>query len=131
MRTDFFSTTDPAARTDVPDKDFNGKIFVFIKYGYSINEDLDKDFIRDAGEGDQNGDNRLNLDIYEVRSVFNVGQKQLLENNFNIQFFKQNGIMIRNDAAKTGRYTVDFTGGLIMFYLREPFRELHLCRIRK
>ncbi len=33
--------------------------------------------------------------------------------------------MARTDAAKTGRYTVDFTGGLIMFYLREPFRELH------
>ncbi len=38
------NTTDPAARTDVPDKDFNGKLFVFIKYGYSINEDLNKNF---------------------------------------------------------------------------------------
>ncbi len=117
------NTTDPSARTDI--SGFAGKLFVFIKYGYSINEDLDKDTVRDAGEEDQNGDNRLNLDIYEVRSIFNIGQKQLLENNFNIQIFKENGIMTRENTIKAGKYTVDFTNGLIMFYLREPFRELY------
>ncbi|MBN2401632.1 MAG: hypothetical protein JXN64_04460 [Spirochaetes bacterium] len=117
------NTSDPSARTDITG--FSGKLFVFIKYGYTIDEDLNNNFSRDPGEEDQNNDERLNLDIYEVRSIFNVGQKQLLENNFNIQFFKQNGIMTRTNAAKIGRYSADFTNGLIMFYLREPFRDLY------
>ncbi|MFH0977076.1 MAG: hypothetical protein V1874_14940 [Spirochaetota bacterium] len=118
------NSSDPGARTDVIDQDFYGKILVFIKYDYSINEDVNKNFVLDSGE-DKNNDGKPNFDIYEVRSVFSIGQKQLLQNNFSIQFFKQNGILIKSDLIKTGKYTVDFSNGLILFYLREPFRELY------
>jgi len=117
------SSSDLAVRTDV--SNFTGRNFIFIKYGYSINEDIIiRNFSLDASE-DQNKDGKLNLDIYEVRSFYNVGQKQLLENNFKIQFFKENGIMLRSDLSKTGKFLIDYSNGLISFYLREPFRELY------
>jgi hypothetical protein len=120
-------SSDPAVRTDVSSSSisFSGKNFVFIKYGTSINEDSDSDFILDPGE-DKNGDERLNLDIYEVKSIYNIGQKQLSSDNFQISLYKQNSIVSKSDSIKIGKYKVDYTNGLIMFYLREPFKELYV-----
>ena len=112
-------SSDPSARTDI----YPGRLFVFIKYGYSINEDVDRDFILDAGE-DRNGDGRLNLDIYEVRSFYQIGEKQLLQDNFKLQFYKEGGILTRTDIAGLGRFIVDYSAGSIRFNLREPFRQL-------
>lgn len=112
-------SSDPASRTDI----FQNKIFVFIKYGYSIDEDSDKDFILDAGE-DRNGDGRLNLDEYEVRSVYRIGERQIIEDNFSLQFFKNNEIMRRSDVSRLGRYSIDYSEGIIKFSLREPFRQV-------
>ncbi len=113
------SSSDPSVRTDI----YPGRLFVFIKYGNSINEDVNGDFILNAGE-DRNGDGRLNLDIYEVRAFYTIGEKQLLQDNFKLQFYKENGILTRGDIASLGRYTVDYSAGIIRFNLREPFRQL-------
>ena len=113
------NSSDPTARTDV----FAGRVFVFIKYGYSIHEDIDRDFLLDPGE-DKNGDGKLNCDIYEVRSFYHVGEKQLLEDNFKLQFLRENGILTRDEIARIGKVTVQYSAGLIAFNLREPFRQL-------
>lgn len=115
------SSSDPAARTDVVP--FAGRIFVFIKYGYSINEDLDRDLALDAGE-DRNGDGKLNLDIYEIRSFYYVGEQQLIQDNFKLQFLNNGRVMTKNDTARLGTYTVNYTKGVIGFRLREPFKPL-------
>ena len=107
---------------------FDGRNFVFIKYGASINEDANENFTRDTGEEDKNGDGKLNLDIYEVRSVYNIGQKQLSSDNFRISLYRQSTIVQKNESANTGKYKVDYTNGLIMFYLREPLRKLYKDR---
>ncbi len=113
------SSSDPSARTDV----FPGRLFVFIKYGTDINEDSDRDFILDAGE-DKNSDGRLNLDIYEVRSFYRIGEKQLLQDNFRLQFFRENKTLSGTEISGLGRYVIDYSEGMIMFNLREPFRKL-------
>ena len=106
-----------------PGGDFSGRNFVFIKYGYSINEDADRDLALGAGE-DRNNDGKLNLDIYEIRSVYSIGEKQLAQNNFQILFFRENQVLPTGDRETLGRYTVDYTGGLVRFIFREPFRSL-------
>lgn len=108
---------DPAARTDV----VSGKIFVFIKYGTSLEEDVDKDYIQDQ---DTNNDGRINHDIYELRSVYFLGEKNLKRENLKVQFFQNNSILSNTDVLKVGRYEFNLEEGLISFYLREPFRSL-------
>lgn len=114
-------SSDPSARTDVAP--FAGRIFVYIKCGYSINEDANKNLSLDAGE-DKNADGRLNLDIYEIRSFYYVGEQQLLQDNFKLQFFSYNQLMIRPDVAKLGSYSVNYAKGIVGFQLREPFKSL-------
>ncbi len=111
-------SSDWTARTDV----FTGKLFVFIKYGYSINEDPNRNF-----GGDVNGviaDGKLNLDIYEVRSFYRIGEQQILNENFRIDLYLENSLLTAGESAKTGKYQVDSTSGIIQFNLREPFRQL-------
>ncbi|HPJ39085.1 MAG TPA: hypothetical protein PLT75_11610, partial [Spirochaetota bacterium] len=112
------ATTDSAARTDI----FPGKLFVFIKYGYSINEDVNRNC-----SGDVNSvvpDGRLNFDIYEVRSFYQIGERQILDENFKIDFYLENSLLTRSETAKTGRYSIDNARGVVQFRLREPFRSL-------
>ncbi|MCP4135623.1 MAG: hypothetical protein GY754_31940 [bacterium] len=116
------STADPSARTDV--SPFTGRYFVFIKYGYSIDEDADDDFTLDVGE-DKNGDSQLNLDIYEVRSFYYTGEKYLLSNNFRMQFFKENEVMTGSTVTALGSYTIDYARGIVGFTLREPFKSFN------
>ncbi len=112
-------STDPSARTDV----VVGKIFVFIKYGPSIDEDTNKNFVLDAGE-DRNGDGMLNLDIYEVRSVYALGDRNILDDNFRIEFLLDQSQLSRAEIEKAGRYALDPSSGAVVFHLREPFRQL-------
>ncbi|TAL38849.1 MAG: hypothetical protein EPN93_03725 [Spirochaetes bacterium] len=111
------SSSDPAKRSDAQ---FPGKIFVFIKYGYSIDEDADRNGLSD---GDKNGDGVMNLDIYEVRSFYHVGEQQLLQNNFSLKFFERTRLLTKTETGDLGSYTVDYTRGIIGFSLREPFRS--------
>ncbi len=113
------ATSDPAARTDV----FPGKIFVYIKYGYSIDEDQNRNFVLDPGE-DRNGDGKLNLDIYEVRSFYLIGERRILDENLRVDFYRENSLLTKDEAASSGRYTVDTSSGTLAFRLREPFRAL-------
>lgn len=112
------ATTDSAARTDV----FPGKLFVFIKYGYSINEDIDRDCTGDVNSVIPDG--RLNLDIYEVRSFYQLGERQILDENFRIDFYLENSLLGKSETLKTGRYSIDNSRGIVQFRLREPFRAL-------
>jgi len=108
-----------------PGGTFTGKIFVFIKYGYSINEDIvTKNLTLDAGETDRNFDGKVNLDIYEIRSVYYLGAKNLLASGFSLSFFEENQIMQKDDIALLSRYNPGLTDGVISFYTREPYRTL-------
>lgn len=113
------STSDPSARTDI----YAGYYFVFIRYGYSIAEDLDGDFVLDPGE-DINGDGTLNADIYEVRSFYNLGNRNIIPSRFSLQFFKENSILSSTELTQTGSYQIDHETGIISFNYREPFRSL-------
>jgi len=114
-------TLDPCAMPSGPGA-FAGRIFVFIKYGYSIGEDnINKNFSLDPGE-DKNNDGRLNLDIYEIRSVYSLGSKNILASDFKLKFFRENQVMQKDDIAALSRYNLELTEGTISFYTREPFR---------
>ena len=121
------STSDPSARTGTAR--FPGKIFVFIKYGYSMEEDvrdpgtLIGNFILDPGE-DRNSDGVMNLDIYEVRSFYFTGTRQLLQDNISIRFLSSSRDMTTAEKNTLGAFSLDYSGGIIGFNLREPFRQL-------
>ncbi|RPI96907.1 MAG: hypothetical protein EHM32_02455, partial [Spirochaetales bacterium] len=112
-------TSDPAALVPGdpahPGGGFSGKVFVFIKYGYSIHEEIGDD---------RNNDGKQNLDIYEVRSVYYIGQRQVLQENFKLQFFGNNQLLTRGETVKLGKYTVDYSKGTVSFHLREPFKQV-------
>lgn len=110
-----------------PGGKFSGKNCVFIKYSYSIDEDFDKDLVLDTGE-DKNGDGKLNLDIYEIRSYFYLGDRDILPDNFLLQFFNENRVMESGVIALLGKYNVDYAAGLLKFTLREPFRQVLTSR---
>ena len=110
-------SSDNAARTDL----FPGRIFVFIKYGYSLDEDVNRDWVPDA---DRNNDGKMNLDIYEVRSFYSIGDRRILDENFRVDFYRENSLLTKGEAVKTGRFTVDTSNGILAFSLREPFRAL-------
>ncbi len=113
------STTDPSARTDI----YPGRNFVFIKYGYSIDEDSNRDFALASSE-DRNGDGKLNLDIYEVRSAYYLGYRQIEQDNFTISFLRENSLLTKDNADRAGKYSIDYENGILFFNKREPFREL-------
>ncbi len=120
-------TMDPCALTDSdpkhPGGTFAGKIFVFIKYGASTNEDIvAKNFSLDSGE-DLNGDGRLNLDVYEIRSYYSLGVKQLVSGSLAIEFYDENSSMTGDEVLALGSYKVDTTTGILNFNTREPFRK--------
>ncbi len=94
---------------------FAGKIFVFLKYGYFITEQ--------AGD-DRNKDGKVNKDVYEVRSYYFIGDRNLLSNNFVLQFQDENRLLTAAEIKSMGNYSVDYSEGIIKFIYREPFREL-------
>jgi hypothetical protein len=122
-------TSDPSARTDVAE--FPGRLFVFIKYGPAMSESV-------SAYGayplqpivDLNGDGVCNLDIYEVRSFYYLGDSGLLVDNFRLTFYDENRVMSSRDVGgqaeidSIGPYSVDYARGIVSFNLREPFRYL-------
>ncbi len=110
------SSTDPSALLPGdprhPGGSFSGKIFVFLKYGYSLSNDPVP------------APNHPAPDVYEVRSFYNIGERYILPNNFSLSFFLENGVMGQNDIASLGTYTVDYTNGVIQFLFREPYKQL-------
>ncbi len=114
-------TLDPCAKSSGPGI-FSDRIFVFIKYGYSVNEDLNRNFVLDSGE-DKNGDGILNLDIYEIRSVYYLGAKLILASDFSLKFYNENQVMQKDDVRRLGSYKLDLAGGLVSFFTREPYRS--------
>jgi len=115
-------STDPSAHLGHPD--FPGKTLVFLKFGSSLHEDNDFDGNWADPADDKNGDGEPNLDIYEVRGVYYIGDQQLLNQNFKINFYDNNNLLRKTQVASLGRYTIDYNSGIIQFVLREPFREL-------
>lgn len=113
------ATSDPAALVPGdaahPTAQFPGKIVVFLKYGYSIHEEA---------ADDRNNDGKQNLDIYEMRSVYYIGQRQVLQENFKLQFYGNNQLLTKAETAKLGKYTVDYSKGTVSFHLREPFKQV-------
>ncbi len=91
---------------------FAGRIFTFLKYGYTLED------------SPVPGQDHSQQDIYEVRSFYYIGDRHLMPDNFSLRFFQENGIMTQKDILSLGRYSVDYSGGLIQFIYREPFREL-------
>ena len=110
------ASTDPSALLPAdarhPGGSFTGKIFLFLKYGYS----LDNDPVPPP--------NHPAPDVYEVRSFYYIGDRYILPNNFSLGFFMENGVMTQNDISSLGPYSVDYTNGVIQFTYREPFRQL-------
>jgi hypothetical protein len=110
-------TSDPAARTDV----FAGHLCVFLKYGLTLDEDPDRDY---TWNSDANGDGRFNHDVYELRGVFYLAERNLRAENMQLSFYDRNSLMPASSARRLGRYAVDFGAGSVRFALREPFRPL-------
>ncbi|MDR3238253.1 MAG: hypothetical protein LBT84_07100, partial [Spirochaetia bacterium] len=112
------SSVDPATILNHPG--FPGLNFVFIKYGTSMDEDLDRNGIY----SDINNDGRMNLDIYETRSVFFLGKRDLLSRNFSLKFYSRSGPLTDDQVKKLGSYSISYSNGTVSFNLREPFRQL-------
>ena len=108
---------DPSARTDI----ITGKIAVYIKFGTQIDEDINRD---GASDGDVNGDGEINHDIYEVRSAYMIGDRKILPDNFSFTLYGKNRSSLQTERSKLGRYTVDYSSGILFYNLREPFRPL-------
>jgi hypothetical protein len=113
------ASTDPSAILPGdprhPGSIFSGKIFVFLKYGYSLSNDPVP------------APNHPAPDVYEVRSFYTIGERYILPNNFNLSFFMENGTMNQSDIASLGTYSVDYTNGVIQFVYREPYKQLLLA----
>ncbi len=123
------STSDPCVLSPSDPKHpggiFAGKNFVFIKYGPSIDEDtVSNDLVFNIGESDRNNDGKVNLDIYEVRSFYYLGERKILQDNFNLRFYSENRIMTQAEVSSLGSYSINYTDGTVEFVLREPFKTL-------
>jgi hypothetical protein len=110
------ASSDPAARTDV----IPGKIFVFIKYGTQIEEDT----AHDGSGSDKNNDGRINHDIYEIKSRYYIGDKNILPDNCSLNLYRDNKYLTASDMRVLGRFNLDYQNGILAYYLREPFRSV-------
>jgi len=121
-------TRDPCALdpsdSNHPGGEFAGKNFVFIKYGESLNEDTEtKNFSFDSGESDSNNDGKVNLDIYEIRSYYYLGETNILSSDFYLTFYDDTLRMTTSQKDQLGKYSLDLDSGLVKFRLREPFKS--------
>ena len=90
---------------DHPGGAFSGKNIAFIKYGYSL-----------SGIGKR--------DVYEIRSYFFIGARNILPTGFSLTFFRENSKMTDAEVRELSRYSIDRGNGIILFSTREPFRRL-------
>jgi hypothetical protein len=87
---------------------------------------MDEDPDRNGSYTDSNGDGRMNLDVYEVRSRYYLGKKQILNSNFSIKIHSKSRVLSSSETAALGSYSINYSEGIISFNLREPFRT-HLA----
>lgn len=99
-------TSDPNAIVNHPQ--FTGKILVFIKYGTSAESVW---YLK-------------NIDVHEMRGIYATGLQQLRSNDVKITFFNNSLPMSKIEIAKLGKFTIDYSSGIISFFLREPFKSL-------
>jgi cell surface protein SprA len=85
---------------------------------------MDGDADRNGAYTDSNGDGRMNLDGYEVRSRYYLGRKQILNRDFSIKIHSRSRVLSSGETAALGSYSIDYSDGIIYFNLREPFRQL-------
>ncbi|MCL2154780.1 MAG: hypothetical protein FWH53_03860 [Leptospirales bacterium] len=116
-------TLDPCALSSGPGI-FSDRIFVFIKYGYSINEDTEPWQQIYTAEKDKNKDGKINLDVYEIRSVYSLGAKNIIAADFSLIFYEDDHIMQKDVISKLGKYRLDLVDGTISFYTRESYKAL-------
>ncbi len=110
------STCDPTAWQDGS----AGIIETFIKWESTLQEDLNYNGTQDIVIID---DNRLNLDIYEVRGIYDLGSQVIQEAGFQLSVVNR-GFETAGQLSQLGSYQIDFLQGIIMFNLREPFKQL-------
>lgn len=111
------ASSDPAVRTDI----IPGKNTVYLKFGTSIDEDPGR---TGSSAGDVNGDGKVNHDVYEIRSRYVIGDRNIRPENFTFTLYEGTKKAPASDKTKLGRCTVDYDAGTLNYLLREPFRSL-------
>ena len=108
---------DPCAVYPAPPQFTGDRIFVFIKYGNSINEDT-------IPWEDKNNDGKINLDAYEIRSVYGLGARNIIASDFSLNFYEDNQLMQKDAISQLGKYRLDLAEGTVSFYTREPYKSM-------
>lgn len=107
-------TCDPTARTS------GSVIETFIKWDGPLHEDTAENGGSDLIIID---DDVTNLDIYEVRGVYDLGADNIREAGFEISLIDRN-YQALSRFTDLGNYNLDLVNGIIAFDLREPFKNL-------
>jgi len=115
-RTSSASTCDTTAW-----QDGSGIIETFLKWDSSLQEDILRNGIS-TGNDDITviDDASPNLDIYEIRGIYETDDSQIDEADFQMSLLDR----AYNQAAglsSLGTYSIDYETGRIFFFLREPF----------
>ncbi|MCB1201545.1 MAG: hypothetical protein KDK41_12940 [Leptospiraceae bacterium] len=92
----------------------------FLKWDRSLQEDSDFNGTLDVIIID---DGIMNLDVYEVRGVYELGAENILQTGFQISAVTRNYQTIQR-FSDLGKYSIDYLSGAIVFFLREPFKNL-------
>jgi len=111
-------TSDPASRVET------NKIETFIKYGSTLNEDSKKDGVQNFNGFDDVEivkDGKVNLDIYEIRGIYDLMAQEIRPESFHLEFYNYN-MQALDSNQMNGAYTIDYKNGLIEFLKREPFK---------
>jgi len=112
------SSTDPTARIS------NNKIETFLKYGSEMQEDISYDGVASFDGSDDHEfihDDVVNLDIYEIRGIYDLGAEDIDKHTFQMKFVTKN--LNSYGSGVSPPYQVDYQKGLIYFSDREPFRS--------
>jgi hypothetical protein len=113
-------STDPSSRIS------DSKIETFIKFGTSLNEDALKNGVASfTGFDDVEiiRDGVVNLDIYEVRGVYDLQGVDIDQSGFSVELYSP----VYKDIPSPGSlgfYKTDYRNGILEFAAREPFRKL-------
>ncbi|MCS6985205.1 MAG: hypothetical protein NZM25_08810 [Leptospiraceae bacterium] len=109
-------TCDPTAWQDGG----TGVIETFLRWESTLQEDVDYNGSQDVIIID---DQKFNLDIYEVRGIYELGVPIIQEAAFQLGVVNR-GFQNVGQLAQLGSYQIDFLQGIISFNLREPFKQL-------
>lgn len=110
------STCDPSAS-----EDGTGTIETFLKWNTSLHEDTSRNGI--GGTDDDVtviADGQPNLDIYEIRGIYETGSTNIDESDFSLTIL-DNAYNVISSTSQLGSYNIDYSAGQVLFALREPF----------